>query len=53
MGVRSQIEDKTSLLSYKDMLMGGEQRHMKERKLANKKLRMTERIVLQSVCQLD
>ncbi len=36
MGVRSQFENKTCLLSYKDMLMGREQRHIKESKETGK-----------------
>lgn len=55
MGVRSQFENKTCLLSYKDMLMGREQRAHKRNqvKVANEKLRMTERRVPLSVCHLD
>lgn len=36
MGVRSQFENKTDLLSYKDMLMGREQRYIKETKETGK-----------------
>lgn len=44
MGARSQIENETYLLSYKDMpLMGREKSHIKETKETNKKLRISQR----------
>ena len=36
MGVRSQFENKACLLSSRDMLMGREQRHIKETKNSGK-----------------
>lgn len=42
LGVRSQIENKTWLLSYKDVPMGREQRRIKETKEILKNLTMTE-----------
>lgn len=54
MGVRSQFENKICLLSYKDTLMGREQRTQKKpRKLVDEQLRMKERRVPLSVCHLD